>query len=306
MNRKVPISPDEIDGLVRSTLAADAETVDVASIETAINARRVSSEQDRPVRRMPVQFKWLAAAAIILVIPSAVISFLLLTPKSVSAHEIVTSAHLALIEDLDRCYQVDPVKLPKAWSRGSVFMQVGDKGTVWTRGDRFRVQVSRSDQELLWGQDESKQIWGVVDSKRGLLFEQDEIAPKLRDALFLFNLDARRLTEEVLRDYDLVVESSSLGRKAVRATRKRRSPMAMGIGAVRMEIDEKTNAILRLEVSRTIRKTEVMKINFTLVDEKRIDDGEYRLAGNLDADAEVFARDQKGQRIKLLRQLNGR
>lgn len=303
MRPKLPISPDQIDSLVHSALLADAQTVDVASIEEAIVARRALAQQDRKVRRMPGLFKALAAAAIFLTIPSAVISYLLWPPASVSAQAIVTSAHSVLMKDLDRCYQVDPIKLPRTWSRGSVFMRVGDKATVWTRGDRFRVHVVHLNQELLWGQDESKRIWGVVDSKHGLLFDQDEIPPKLKEALFLFNLDARKLVEEVLRDYDLVVESSSLGRKAVRATRKRRSPIAMGIGSVWMEIDEKTNAILRLEVSRTMRNTEVMKINFTLVDEKRLDDDEYRLEGNLDSDAEVFSKDQKRQQHRLLKQL---
>lgn len=303
MKATLPISPDQIDGLVRSALSADAQTVDVASIGDAIVARRARAEQDRRTRTMPGFFKWLAAAAIILAIPSGVIFYLMSTPKSASAQEIVSSAHSALLKCLDRCYQVDLVKLPRTWSRGSVFVQVGDKATVWTRGDRFRVQVVRSNQELLWGQDESKRIWGAVDSKRGLLFEQDEIPPKLSDGLFLFNLDARRLTEEVLRDYDLVVEPSSPGRKAIRATRKKRSPMAMGIGSVWMEIEEETNAIIRLEVSRTMRNAEVMMINFTLVDEKRLDDSEYQVAGNLDSDAEVFTRDNKRQRKQFLKQL---
>jgi hypothetical protein len=303
MNRRVPISPDEIDGLVRSALAADAQTVDIASMESAINARRLCTRQNHRSHRILVLVKWVAAAAIMIAVPSAVTSFLLSTPNFASAHAIVTSAHSALLKDLDRCYQVELVKLPRNWSRGRAFIQMGDKATVWTRGDRFRVQVARSDQELVWGQDESKRVWGVVDSKRGLLFEQDEVPPKISEALFLFQLDARRLTEEVLRDYDLVVEASTLGRKAVRATRKRRSPVAMGIGSVWMEIDEKTNAILQLEVSRTMRKAEIMKIRFTLIEENRLDNEEYQLAKNLDSDAEVFARDKGQVRAKLLKQL---
>src|SRR5690606_25400104 len=110
---------------------ADAQTVDAASMEVAINERRARFGRIHKVRQTPGIFKWVAAAAIFLTVTSGVIPYVVLTPPSANAHAIVTSAHSALREDLDRCYQVELVKLPSARSRVSAFVQIGDKAILW-------------------------------------------------------------------------------------------------------------------------------------------------------------------------------
>lgn len=303
MNPELPISPDQVDGLVRSALRANAQMVDVNSIEAAIVSRRSRNQRRSNILRLPSLVKSLAAAAALVAIAVGLISYLVSPSNSALARAIVSSAHAAQLGNVDRCYRVDWVQLPRNWGRARAYVQVGDKTTLWTRGDRVRLESMREGQAILWGQDESQRLWHVVDSKVGLLFEPDEIPLNFREALAILNLDARSLTEDVLHNYDLVVEASSPGHKTVLATMRDPSRLKLRSGTVRIEIDDNTNAILRLEVVQRKRKAEVMRLQFTLIDEHRLDDAEYQLAGNLDPDAEVFAEDQARQRNKLLKQL---
>jgi len=303
MNPQLPISPDQVDGLVRSALRAAAQTVDVNSIEAAIVARRSRTRRRSNIPRMPSLVKSLAAAAALVIVAAGVISYLLLPSNSALARSIVSAAHAAQSGHVDRCYRVDWVELPRNWGRAGAYVQVGDQTTLWTRGDRIRLESIRNGQAILCGQDESQRLWRVVDSKVGLLFEPHEIPLSFREALAILNLDARSLTEDILHNYDLVVESSSSGHKTVLATLRDPARSKLRSSTVRIEIEDSTNAIVRLEVVQQKRKAEVMRIHFTLVDEHRLDDAEYQLAGNLDPDAEVFAEDQARQRNKLLKQL---
>ncbi|MEQ8667614.1 MAG: hypothetical protein RIC12_00490 [Pirellulales bacterium] len=304
MNPKLPISTDQVDSLVRSALRADAKTVDVDSIEAAIVARQSINERRSNILRIPNLLKSLAAAAAMVVLAAGVISYFVSPSTSAIAHEIVSSAHAAQLENVDRCYRVDWVTLPRTWGRARAFVQVGDETTLWTRGDRVRLESMRDGQEIVWGQDESQRFWRVVDSKVGLLFEPHEIPQNFREALAILNLDARSLTEDILHHYDLVVEPSSPGHKTVLATLRDPSRSKLHSSTVRIEIEDNTNAIVRLEVVQEKRKAEVMRLHFTLVGEQWLDDAEYQLAGNLDPDAEVFAEDQGRQRTKWLRGLS--
>lgn len=303
MNPELPISPDQVDGLVRSALRANAQMVDVDSIEAAIMARRSRNQRRSNILRMPSLVKSLAAAAALVAIAAGLISYLVSPSNSALARAIVSSVHAAQLGNVDRCYRVDWVQLPRNWGRARAYVQVGDKTPLWTRGDRVRLESIREGQAILWGQDESQRFWRVVDSKVGLLFEPHEIPLNLREALAILNLDARSLTEDILHNYDLVVEASSPGHKTVLATLRDPSRSKLRSSTVRIEIEDNTNAIVRLEVVQKKRKAEVMRIHFTLVDERSLDDAEYQLAGNLDPDAEVFAEDQARQRNQLLKQL---
>lgn len=303
MNPELPISPDQVDGLVRSALRANAQMVDVDSIEAAIIARRSRNQRRSNILRMPSLVKSLAAAAALVAIAAGLISYLVSPLNSALARAIVSSVHAAQLGNVDRCYRVDWVQLPRNWGRARAYVQVGDKTTLWTRGDRVRLESIREGQAILWGQDESQRFWRVVDSKVGLLFEPHEIPLNLREALAILNLDARSLTEDILHNYDLVVEASSPGHKTVLATLRDPSRSKLRSSTVRIEIEDNTNAIVRLEVVQKKRKAEVMRIHFTLVDKRSLDDAEYQLAGNLDPDAKVFAEDQARQRNKLLKQL---
>ncbi len=306
MNPKLPISPDQVDSLVRSALRADAQTVDVNSIEAAIVARRSRNQRRSNILRMPSLVKSLAAAAVLVAIAAGLISYLVSPSNSALARAIVSSAQAAQLGNVDRCYRVDWVTLPRTWGRARAYVQVGDETTLWTRGDRVRLESMRDGQAILWGQDESHRLWRVVDSKVGLLFQPHEIPSSFREALAILNLDARSLTEDILENYDLVVEASSPGHKTVLATLRDPSRLKLRSSTVRIEIEDNTNAIRRLEVVQQRRNAEVMRMHFTLVDEHRLDDAEYQLAGNLDPDAEVFAEDQERQRAKWLKHLSDR
>lgn len=218
---------------------------------------------------------------------------MLLSPRPASAYSLVSSARVALTRGGDRCYHVEQIKVPRDWRP---LLQAGDQTTVWTRGDRFHVITRRGERQLVWGQDEQERFWGVIDPKRGLLYQRRELPAVARESLSCLNLDARRITEEILTDFELVNEPASDGTILIRATLKAKPRFRHHFTSVLLDIEPETMFIRRMEVTRTVGTKDTARLSFILVDERIMSDDHYRLAGNLDADAEVFDRSRAAKR----------
>ena len=298
MTFRSPVTPEQIDRLVREALEADAREVDVPALQASI-AARMAGAQAAPLRvaRLPfVRRRWLRwsmAAAAGLLVAAFLGEQVLLSPRPASAYSLVSSARVALARGGDRCYHVEQIKVPRDWRP---LLQADDQTTVWTRGDRFHVITRRGERQLIWGQDEQQRFWGVIDPHRGLLYERRELPAAARESLACLNLDARRITEEILTDFELVTEPSNPGTILIRATLKAKPRSRHHFTSVLLDIEPGTMILRRMEVTRTVAKKDTARLSFTLVDERSMSDDHYRLSGNLHADAEIFDRRRATER----------
>ena len=298
MTFRPPVTPEQVDRLVREALEADARTVDVRELQASILEQLADS---RPVRLplAPLPFarrrwlRWSMAAAAGLLVAALLGEQVLLAPRPASAYSLVSSARVALARGGDRCYHVEQITVPRDWRP---LLQAGDQTTVWTRGDRFHVITRRGERQLVWGQDEQERFWGVIDRERGLLYQRRELPAAARESLACLNLDARRITEEILTDFELVTEPASGGTILIRATLKAKPRWKHHFTSVLLDIEPETMIIRRMDVTRTVGAKDTARLSFTLVDERTMSDDHYRLTGNLAADAEIFDRRRATER----------
>ena len=298
MTFRPPVTPEQVDRLVREALEADARTVDVRELQASILEQLADS---RPVRLplAPLPFarrrwlRWSMAAAAGLLVAALLGEQVLLSPRPASAYSLVSSARVALARGGDRCYHVEQITVPRDWRP---LLQAGDQTTVWTRGDRFHVITRRGERQLVWGQDEQERFWGVIDRERGLLYQRRELPAAARESLACLNLDARRITEEILTDFELVTEPASGGTILIRATLKAKPRWKHHFTSVLLDIEPDTMIIRRMDVTRTVGAKDTARLSFTLVDERTMSDDHYRLTGNLAADAEIFDRRRATER----------
>lgn len=308
MNFRPPFTDDQIDPLVRSFLEGESRHVDVARNLAAITERLAVQAELPPIelaRHAPPRRRLLRlAVAACLAAAVGVGGYLAVAPDSANAYALVSAAESALSKQLDRCYRVES-KLAKAW-RANPFLSAGDETLVWTRGDRFRVTTNHGGREQVWGQDEKRRLWVVCDPKHGVRFEHDEVPQMFARTRMYLGLDARRLTRRFLEHFDLHIEkeghAGTPGIVIVRATPKV-GGQAQPFNSARLEIEQKTKIIRKMELTRTIDDAVQGQFTFTLVDDVPQADLSYRLEDNLASGGEIFAQDRAAERTRLLRQL---
>ncbi|MGD9644664.1 MAG: hypothetical protein AB7U73_03065 [Pirellulales bacterium] len=296
MTFRPPIDPARIDLLVREALEADARAIDAAALESAIAARLAARTVERVPLRRRRWVRWSVALAASLLLVALFGEQFLVPPRPASAYTVVNSAYHALVRGADRCYQVEQLTVPRIWRP---FLQPGDETLIWTRGDRFHVVTRRGDQTLLWGQDEQQRFWGVLDPQRGLLYERREVPAALREALSCLNLDAGRITAEILSDFVLTREAADADTVLIRATLKARPKQKHHFTSVLLDIEPATMIIRRMEVTRTVNDKHIARLSFTLVDDRTMTDDHYRLSGNLQPGAEIYDRTRGVERQRL-------
>jgi hypothetical protein len=311
MNVDEPTSAHPVDRLVRAALDADASDVDVARLERAIEAQLAaealipaavqlpSAQFQTPTRRLFLRSG--VAAAACLATAGGLAGYLLLTPTKANAFSLVQSAQLALAEVADRCYRVE-MDAPKSWP----FLRMDSSTLLWTRGDRYRVEMDRGGEPLVWGQDEKQRIWMVYSPDRGLLFETRDLPPSVHQSLSYLRLDVRRLTGAMLQDCDLKFPSDKPVRRgdavATIAATVKHGRKSFQFEAATLDIDLLTKAVRRLEL-RLRNGSEDGRIQFTFVEETPQSDDSYRLASHLLPDATILGRSRRAERQKLAMQL---
>ena len=101
-----------------------------------------------------------------------------------SAYAILSAAQSQAEEGPDRCYRVK-ADVPKWWGARNPLVKREWNTLVWTRGDRFRAVMRAPGHELVWGQDEQRNVWLVQSPSRGLTYSARRDAPQAYRGAFL-------------------------------------------------------------------------------------------------------------------------
>ena len=305
MRGQAPSHP--IAQLVRATLEADAEEIDVVRMQSQIceklSAQGHSITSKPQTRRTLANFvkgkafrTSLAVAPLLMVM--GLVGYLFVSTTPVKAYALVQSAQLALQSSPDREYRVsfdEGYRLP--------FLNSVDEVQLWTRGDRYRVILRRGDKTILWGQDENRRLWVVAPPDKGLSFEAEEIPRELAAFLSYLSLDIKRLTGQILKNCDLSysegMQPQRSGTKTVHATAKR-DRNQVEFSAADLEIEESTKVIRRLRLTRRINGSTEGLCQFTLVDDRPQTEESYRLRAYLKESDQVLGKTKYYDRMVAL------
>jgi outer membrane lipoprotein-sorting protein len=323
MNLDPQTSAEQIDPLVRAALAADGREVDVARVSVEILGRLAAGNYAQaepefaaprparaPLRKRPAvrrAVRWGLALAACLIAAVGLGEWFTFSATPASAYSLVESAHNVLRKSRDRSYQVE-IAFPKGWLTKSSFVHSDNLKFLCTRGDRFRFEMSRGDEELIWGQDKAQRTWFVMNGNQGLLFEPKELPQTVAATLSYLSVDFERLSLDILENFDLVTEDPEPGSNrdivTVLAT-ARPAAKSQHFHSARLEIDPKSKVVRKMELSRIVKKDEKAVMTFTLLNEDPQPDASYTLEGNLPPGATILgkdkARDRGRQFNKLLR-----
>src|SRR5262249_33979338 len=141
-------------------------------------------------------------------------------PRPAAARDLLREARRVHNLPLERCYVVESQRAVGEDGR-PLLGRVPAEVRVWTRGDRFRVEVKRpgSDPPFVWGREKAGSLWAVLAPDHGVRIAAEQ-APR---ALALFadvhTLDVDTLLGEVLRDCTLTEEAPAAGATLTRVVR---------------------------------------------------------------------------------------
>jgi len=288
MARDVP--NDALARLIRATLDADAKEVDAIDLEARICRELADRAEKRAATRFPMNWRSklhrtsirVGVIAASLLVGIGVFGFLTLPTSAAHAYALVESAHQSLQEGVDREYAVTVENAP--W--GSL-----DDARLWTRGDRYRVELQRGKRKLVWGKDEHEIVWLVCSPKKGLSFRADEIPREASALLSYLSLDLRDLTSHILHDCELTfsegMKNRRKGIKTINAVPKSKGNV-VEFSTAQVDIDESTKAIRRLELTRKVNGAEQGRYVFRWVGDNPQPDASYRLDSHLSKDAVVL------------------
>jgi hypothetical protein len=261
-------------------------------------------------RRIVFGLNWLTwrpltalAASLVL---AALLGALFLAQASARPATIVQRALKAHAAALDRCYRVSG-----GWDapRRDEAESARRETRVWTRGDRFWVEVRAEGRPAAWGRDEQGRIWFTSSPDAGGWFDADEVPERLAQVCDLRSLQPESLLRSMLADFDLRREPDAAGNHLIHAELKPGREHPLYHGAL-LEMDAASGVLRRAVVERVAPGRSRVPVTFTLVESGLLDDASYTLAGHLSADAEIYERHSPAQRARalaeFLRLLTGR
>lgn len=303
MNLNSPVTPDEIDGLVRVYLENEAGRVDAARVAAAIEAR-LAAQAAAPPASLPFptssrwpRVLWKSALAASVLFLASLVGYLAFAPGQASAFSIVSDVHAQLSKKADRCYRVD-VQAPPAWVKRYPFLRADARTTLWTRGDRFRVVSQFGDREFEWGQDEKRRLWIVAAPELGLRYNANEPPMGFAQARVYLGLNVQQLTKRLLNDFDLTIQSAGEGRdrQIVIQAIARPGRESLPCNEARLVIDPRTNTLREMELVRLIDGELRGSFYFTLVEEQTPNDEQFRLESHLAPGADILDRERAEER----------
>jgi peroxiredoxin len=301
-------SMHEVDALVGAYLAKRAARID-AKVGLA-RVRSVLSGIAPPALASARRFKSVilaagCAAALLL----AFLGGWHFSPVPASAMGLVQEVKRVHNLPLERCYVVETERLGERDVRAP-FERIPRQVRIWTRGDRFWLEVSTPNSEtpFVWGQDEDGSFWAVLDDHRGVRVSADQAHWLLRFTADVLSLNVDTLLDDVLRDCDLtedsVVAGSGLTRIVHAEPRSLRT--RSWLAEATLEIDSEARALRRLIIRRNRLGKPFAKVTFTLVDTRPASDDNYRLEGRLAQPVHIYeGKIEPKVRLELLRRSLG-
>lgn len=266
---------DRIDELLRGHLDRTAAGVDADRMLARVRAATPAVSRRRWLRWAGVAAGAAVAAGVgglLLVVPEP-------TPVLAAPEALVAEARDAHARPTDRCYRltVEGEAPAKAFR-------------VWTRGDAFWLEPTADGPNWALGQEPGGRVWFALSRRRALVYEPAEVADALLPVLDFVSLRFAATLGEVLERFTLA--RTDAGRPgepvrieaAIRPTFLNRNPR---FRRVTLELDPDTKAVRRAAFDCTAGGT----VRFELTDAAPQPDEAYRLAGHVDADAEVLDRE---------------
>ncbi|MBM3858788.1 MAG: hypothetical protein FJ395_03955 [Verrucomicrobia bacterium] len=259
-------------------------------------------EAYRPAER-PQRVAWLAwlsrrplmAAAACLVF-MAILGAVLFLPQT-SAAAIVRRALKTHAAALDRCYRVqvrgehDSASPPR------------QESLLWTRGDRFWIQLQAAGKTVAWGRDESGGVWFALSPTEGARLDADEVPEQLALACELRSLEVESLLQSILAGFELRREPANAGGYVIHAELKPGRTHPKYHSAL-LEVDAQSGVLRRVVLHRAYRGRPVAVVSFAFVEATLNDEASYTLAGHLAPDATIYDRKSgRGKRLQLIAKL---
>lgn len=288
--------PADVEALLRDHLSRRAGAIDplplAARIRETLGARSrpaVPPARSRGRRRLLRRLGWMSAVAAALVLALQV--GLRVGPARASPEALLREAREVHQLPLERCYLVE-TRAPA----GGLLEQHPIFGSpravrVWTRGDRFWVEVRRGERRHAWGRDVTGAFWMTLGPRRGIRIDPDETAPPLKAVCDLYSMQLDTLLNEVLRDFDLVFAEPAAGTETpVHVIRARLRPDCWHPslrGAV-LVVDAETKVLRRVALRRAVRGWPPALVTFTLAESRLPDEARYQPEGHLMPPFQVF------------------
>lgn len=279
-----------VDPLVREHLERQEATIDGAAILGGVQAHRRRSHGSS-LRR----WGWSLALAAGLFI--AALITLQLNPNQASAETLVRDAQQAHALAVDRRYRIDLVADPAMLERFPLLRP--QQEMLWTRGDRFWIEVNFPERRWAWGQDDRGSIWLACFPDRGVRFAAGEMPDSLAAGVSVRSLHFETLLRDVLQDFDLQRQSSEGRLQRIRAELKP-GHTHVTLRWAELDIDPDTKVVNRLVLQRTFHGIDIGTVTFTLEETGTQPDAAYQLEGHVNAGAVVLTRDQRLQRMSTL------
>jgi len=315
MNRKSPVTPEDVESLVRGHLKEEASQIDVAAALSSLQARihrdsmKAAPSKTTPLRQATSSrgrtISWSIAVAAAVMIGLMGGGYFFPSVPTANAYTLVKEAHSALDAKVDRCYQVES-NVPKAWLKNYPLVHSNESTIVWTRGDRFHVTSIRNGRRIEWGQDSDRRLWVIIDPDHGLIFEKGEAPEMLARPRQYLGLNLKRLAAHFLDDFDLRIDrkggSSDHRVVSIKATKKP-SIESLPFENAEIELDAQAKTIQKLVLIRNVKGKESGRFTFTLIEQHPQSDDYYSLAKLLPDHAKIFGSQQAIERNKWLDEL---
>ena len=294
---------EAVDRLVRDHLDRESARIDASDLQSRIRdglhehehahlgatSNRVRRAAQALSGRWSRSLGWSMAAAAMAI--GAFIGSRWLSPAEAHAATLLRNVRVVHSRGVDRCYQVHYAPDPRYWD-GTKRLEGPSESVLWTRGDRFWSNCSIGDIHLAIGREEDGTLWVSPSRKKGIRFsdERSRLPEEVAVLCDINSLTVPALVDEVLADFDLGAEepsSHAAGASNLVWARLKPGRSHPLISTALLEIDARTDALLRL-VLWTVREGRPNgTVTYTLFDSATRRDAEYRLESHLDPDAEV-------------------
>ncbi len=281
---------DEVDALVGAYFAKRAAEVDS---QAGLARIKLAQHEIAPAMQAPPQrYKRVGlAAGIAAALTLAFLGGWYHGPMRASAMELVQEAKRVHDLPLERGYVVDIERVVKDDAQTSL-EKVPREVRVWTRGDRFWVEMSRAGTEpaFVWGRDEDGSLWAVLDAHRGVRVAADQVPRPWAVLADFTSLNVDMLLDDVLHGCIVTEDAKEMESKFTRVVRAqpRSERTRLWLGQVTLEIDAEARVLRRLIIERNRSGVPFAKVTFTLVETRPADDASYSLEGRLAQPVRIY------------------
>jgi hypothetical protein len=259
-----------------------------AGAHSAVTEMLVSSTHAES-RRRTGWLSWRPLAAVAALVFAALIGTVIFTADAnASSVKFLQRAMKAQSAGIDRCYRVE--LRHNAGKDGQPRSLPGEDSAetrLWTRGDRFWVEMRAGNVTTAWGRDERGRVWLAQSPNLGAFLDQDEVKAHLALSSGLRELQLEALLGSILADFDLHREPGSVNGQIIHAELKagRENPRYR---SALLEVDVESGVLRRLTLDGL--RDGPAAVTLTHAESALHDAANYTLEGHLAPHAVIYHR----------------